>query len=91
MSFPYEWINKDNLDNKELLEIKDFYSSLKLDTISKEEYKQTKEIYDKLEFKDIKEYLDTYLKLDRVKPLVLSGYLILSFCSKKLPQLRISA
>ena len=64
MNFPYEWINENNLDNKDLPEIKDFYSSLKLETISEEEYKQTKEIYNKLEFKNIKEYLDTYLKLD---------------------------
>ena len=64
MNFPYEWINEDNLNNKELPGIKYFYSSLKLKSISKEEYEQTKEIYDKLEFKNIKEYLDTYLKLD---------------------------
>ena len=64
MNFPYEWINENNLDNKDLPEIKDFYSILKLETISEEEYKQTKEIYNKLKFKNIKEYLDTYLKLD---------------------------
>ena len=63
MNFPYEWLNEDNLNNK-LPEIKDFYSSIKLETISEEEYKQTKEIYDKLEFKNIKDYLDTYLKSD---------------------------
>ena len=64
MNFPYEWINENNLNNKDLPGIKDFYSSLKLETISEEEYKQTKEIYNKLKFKNIKEYLDTYLKLD---------------------------
>ena len=64
MNFPYEWINENNLDNKDLPEIKDFYSSLKLETISEEEYNQTKEIYNKLKFKNIKDYLDTYLKLD---------------------------
>ena len=64
MNFPYEWINENNLVNKDLPGIKDFYSSLKLETISEEEYKQTKEIYNKLKFKNIKEYLDTYLKLD---------------------------
>ena len=64
MNFPYEWINEDNLNNKELPGINDFYSSLKLETISKVEYNRTKEIYNKLEFKNIKEYLDTYLKLD---------------------------
>ena len=64
MNFPYEWINKNNLNNKELPEIKDFYSSLKLKSISEKDYNQTKEIYNKLKFKNIKEYLDTYLKLD---------------------------
>ena len=63
MNFSYELLNEDNLNNKELPKIKDFYSSIKLETISEEEYNQTKEIYDKLEFKNIKEYLDTYLKL----------------------------
>ena len=64
MNFPYEWINEDDLNNKELPKIKDFYSSIKLKTISKDEYNQTKEICDKLEFENIKEYLGTYLKLD---------------------------
>ena len=64
MNFPSEWLNEDNLNDNKLPEIKDFYSSIKLETISEEEYKQTKEIYDKLEFKNIKDYLDTYLKSD---------------------------
>ena len=51
MNFPYEWINEDNLNNEKLPEIKDFYSSLKLETISDKEYEQTKEIYDKLNLK----------------------------------------
>ena len=63
MNFPYEWINEENLNNKELPKIKDFYSSIKLETVS-EEYNKIKEIYHKLEFKNIKDYLDTYLKLD---------------------------
>ena len=64
MNFPYEWINEDNLNNVELPGIKDFYCSLELETISEKDYNQTKEIYDKLKFKNIKEYLHTYLKLD---------------------------
>ena len=32
MNFPYEWIKEDNLNNKELRGIKDFYSSLKLES-----------------------------------------------------------
>ena len=64
MNFKYEWINEKNLNNKELPKIKDFYSSINLGTISEEEYNQTKEIYDKLQFKNVKNYLDTYLKSD---------------------------
>ena len=33
MNFPYEWINEENLNTKELPKIKDFYSSIKLKTI----------------------------------------------------------
>ena len=38
--FPYEWINKDNIFDKEPLTIDEFYSSLKLQNITKEEYKK---------------------------------------------------
>ena len=41
-----------------------FYSSLKLDNISKEDYNKTLEIYKKLNCKNVKEYLNIYLKLD---------------------------
>ena len=62
--FPYEFITKENIYNKELPSIENFYSSLKLDGISEEDYSKTLEIYKKLNFKNIKEYLDIYLKLD---------------------------
>ena len=42
MNFPYEWLNEDNLNNKKLPEIKDFYISIKLKTTSEEEYKLKK-------------------------------------------------
>ena len=63
-SFPYEWITRENIYNKELPPIENFYSSLKLDNITKEDYNKTLEIYKKLNCKNIKEYLDIYLKLD---------------------------
>ena len=54
-----------NLYRKKYLpSIENFYSSLKLDGISKEDYNKTLEIYKKLNCKNIKEYLDIYLKLD---------------------------
>ena len=49
---------------KELPSIENFYSSLKLNNISEEDYDKTLEIYEKLNCKNIKEYLDIYLKLD---------------------------
>ena len=62
--FPYEFITKENIYNKELPPIENFYSSLKLDNITKEDYDKTLEIYKKLNCNNIKEYLDLYLKLD---------------------------
>ena len=43
--FPYEWLSKENIYNKELPSIEKIYSSLKLDDISKEDYNKTLEIY----------------------------------------------
>ena len=62
--FPYEFITKENIYNENLPPIEKFYSSLKLDNITKEDYYKTLEIYKKLNCKNIKAYLDIYLKLD---------------------------
>ena len=62
--FPYEFVTNKNIYNKELPPIEKFYSSLKLDNISKEDYDKTLEIYKKLNCKNVKQYLDIYLKLD---------------------------
>ena len=62
--FPYEFITKENIFNENLPSIENFYSSLKLDNISEEDYDKTLKIYKKLNCKNIKEYLDIYLKLD---------------------------
>ena len=62
--FPYEFITKENIYNENLPSIAKFYSSLKLNNISKEDYNETLEIYKKLRCKNILEYLDIYLKLD---------------------------
>ena len=45
VSFPYEFITKENIYNENLPSIEKFYSSLKLDGISKEDYDKTLEIY----------------------------------------------
>ena len=62
--FPYEWLTKENIYNNELPSIENFYSSLKLDNISEEDYDKTLEKYKKLNCKNVKDYLDIYLKLD---------------------------
>ena len=62
--FPYEFITKENIYNESLPPIGNFYSSLKLDNISEKDHNEALEIYKKLNCKNIKEYLDIYLKLD---------------------------
>ena len=62
--FPYEWLTRENLLNKELPSIDKFYSILKLQNISIEEYDKTIDVYKKLKCKIIKDYLEIYIKLD---------------------------
>ena len=62
--FPYEWLTNENLLDKELPSIDKFYSSLKLQNITKEEYNKTIDIYKKPKCKNIKDYLEIYMKLD---------------------------
>ena len=56
IAFSYEWLNEENLYNEKLPSIEKFYSKIKLDTITREEYLQTLEIYEKLKCKNIKEF-----------------------------------
>ena len=62
--YVFIFINKENIYNENLPSIENFYSSLKLDNISEEDYNKTLEIYKKLKYKNSKQYLDIYLKLD---------------------------
>ena len=63
-AFPYEWLTKENIFDKELPSIDEFYSSLKLRDIEKEEYDKTLKIYKKLKCKNVKDYLEIDMKLD---------------------------
>ena len=63
-AFPYEWLNKDNIFDKELPLINKFYSSLKIQNVSKQKYDKTLDIYKKLKCKNVKDYLEIYMKLD---------------------------
>ena len=64
VSFPYEWLTRENIYDKELPLINKFYSSLKLRDIEKKEYDKSLEIYKKLKCKNVKDYLEIYMKLD---------------------------
>ena len=62
--FPYEWLTRSNIFDEKLPSIDKFYSSLKLQNIFKEEYDKTIHIYEKLKCKNVREYLEIYMKLD---------------------------
>ena len=62
--FPYEWLNENNIYDKELPPVDEFYSNLKLQSISQKDYDKTLEIYKKLKCKNVKDYLEIYMTLD---------------------------
>ena len=62
--FPYEWVTEGNIYDKKLPPIEDFYSSLKLQNINQEQYDETLRIYKELKCKNVKDYLEIYMKLD---------------------------
>ena len=62
--FPYEWLTEENIYNKELPPIENFYSSLKLQNIKQEQYDETLKIYKELKCKNVRDYLEIYMKLD---------------------------
>ena len=63
-NFPHNYVNKNNLENKELPDKKCFYNMLTLKDINDKEYNQVKKIYKNMEFKNLREYLECYLKSD---------------------------
>ena len=62
--FPYMYINPENLENEKLPDKRYSYSMLKLKDIDDEEYKEDKKFYKNMKFKNIREYLECYLKSD---------------------------
>lgn len=65
-AYPYEWVNSvSQLKNAVAFPpYKCFYSTLKGDNISIQQYKEGKEIYEKFKFKNMLEYTEFYCKLD---------------------------
>ena len=62
--FPYEWLTRENIYDKQLPSIDKFYSNLRLQNISQKQYDKTIEIYEKLKCKNVKDYSEIYMKLD---------------------------
>ena len=62
--FPYEWLTEKNISNKILPSIENFYSGLKLQNINQKQYDETLRIYKELKCKNVKDYLEIYMKLD---------------------------
>ena len=52
-NFPYNYVNPENLENKELPDKKYFYNMLKLKDINDKDYKIVKKFYENMKFKNI--------------------------------------
>ena len=63
-NFPYMYLNPENLNEKELPEMKHFDNTLTMKNITKKEYEEVQKFYKNMKFKNLKEYLECYLKSD---------------------------
>ena len=63
-NFPYTYINPENLNEKQLPEMKHFDNILTMKKITKDEYNKVQNFYKNMKFKNLKEYLECYLKSD---------------------------
>ena len=63
-NFPYDYLNPNNLDEKFLPKKKYLDNILTMKKITKKQYKEVKLFYDKMKFKNLKEYLECYLTSD---------------------------
>ena len=63
--FPYEYLNSfDVLKEPKLPPIESFYSSLRLESVSEEEYSHANHVFDYYKCETLKDYLILYLKTD---------------------------
>ena len=63
-NFPYMYINPNNLDEEFLPKKKYFNNILTMKKITKKQYKEVKLFYEKMKFKNLREYLECYLTSD---------------------------
>jgi hypothetical protein len=63
--FPYEYLsNKKVLKDKQLPPINEFFSTLRQETITEDEYNYAKKVWNKFNCKNFKDYMLLYLKVD---------------------------
>ena len=63
-NFPYNYVNSETLKDENIPDKKHFYNMLKLKDITDKEYKLVKKFYENMKFKNLREYLECYLKSD---------------------------
>ena len=63
-NFPYNYVNPENLENENIPDKKHFYNMLTLKDIDDKDYNIVKKFYKNMEFKNLREYLECYLKSD---------------------------
>ena len=63
-NFPYMYVNPDKLDEEFLPKKKYFDNILTMKKINKKQYKEVKLFYEKMKFKNLREYLECYLISD---------------------------
>ena len=63
-NFPYNYLNPNNLNEKDLPDKKHVYNQLTMKEIKNKEYTNVKLFYKNMKFKNLKEYLECYLTSD---------------------------
>ena len=62
--FPYMYVNPDNLNEKDLPEKKYFDNIVTMKKVTNKQYSKSKLFYEKMKFKNLREYLECYLTSD---------------------------
>ena len=63
-NFPYNYVRKDTLYEKNIPDQLEFYNILTMKKITNKEYNEVKKFYKLMKFKNLKEYLECYLTVD---------------------------
>ena len=63
-NFPYDYLKTEKLLEENLPDKKEFYNKMTLSHITDKDYNAVKSFYKDIKFKNLKEYLQCYLKSD---------------------------